>query len=842
MSKTLIVIGQIKKVLFVSCLFISPLFFLTDTTQNPFAIQPLMFALLGGFFLLLSAVEIFLKGEVNLKISRADIFFLLFIFCVILSSLVNYFEDFSSAILNEVLRKADYFIFGSIFAFLFSKIVCKFDVVPNLTAQFLCKIFYWSLLWFLWLIWPSYFLGFAIFCVGVWLCFKHFKEGSVLEVIDILIAVSVLAAMYGILQNLGFDLFWKLDISYEFGPRAVSTFGNPNFLSSYILLFIPVTLIFFLQAKSKKEIFIFSFCLIVFSIFLAISGARSAWLGVFGSAIIFILFSKNFRVLICKKWLHFLLLMIVLVSAFCLWPKNIRSDLSSFTISRISEVKNVKTLKDFSLNSDNLTPAIHQRLMMWSCALNNVKNAPILGNGLNTFQLLFAPCQGALTTKNPSLDKIKTQANAVHNEILEVLSDTGILGTIVFLLLLSFGFISAIRKMDGATVEEKLFYFALLLGLFSVLIDNLLNITLRTLLVSFAFWFIFWLCSNWGGKVKKIKINKIFSFLNFICVLVLVFLLFTWQLRVFRAQVYELKGYKSFVRGDYIEAVNLMDKTLKLSTSRAEPFYNLINSLVKLGRFNEAEIVSREAIKYYPNYFEFYFRLAALSQEKGQNKDALENLRKTLTLYPSYSPAAEVYSSLLLYGSKIKVEDKTLLKTLSVVQFYNTNLKAILAQVYFNEGNFETAQILSEEVLNQNPFDVQTLELLQKCLEQTGAPKAEVLDISKKVISFKTRLKTPDTDKKLESDLITFVEQKEYPQFAASLLAEFYFKTQKPCIALDILRPYVQERMQTKPFNFAIASAAVACGEKEIASKYLHQILEVDPYDELAQKRLNKLS
>ena len=188
---------------------------------------------------------------------------------MLLSLCINCFWGHNQgALINEFLRKSDYLIFGLVFGFLFAKIAStKIDFKIS-SYKFFKNIFLWCLIWFLWKIQASTIVAVLIFGTGVYLCFPHLEKYGVKEVLDILLAVCFCACLYGIMQAFGIELFWVLDISKDFGARPVSTFGNPNFLASFVLLFLPYALFLFLQAKSKKENIISGFITLVLVLFL----------------------------------------------------------------------------------------------------------------------------------------------------------------------------------------------------------------------------------------------------------------------------------------------------------------------------------------------------------------------------------------------------------------------------------------------------------------------------------------------------------------------------------------------------------------------------------------------
>ena len=453
---------QIFKGFFLSvCLFVCPLLFLTDTTQNPFAVQPLFLSIFGSCFILCYAAEVIFKKEINFRYSKLDFVLIIFLLTLLCSLIYNYFwGDYQTALVNEFLRKSDYLIVGLLFGFLFAKISSvKIDFEVS-SYKFLKSIFLWCLAWFLWKVQASFFVAVLIFGFGVYLCFNHLKKYGIKEILDIFLAVCFCACLYGIMQALGFELFWTLDISKEFGARPVSTFGNPNFLASFVLLFLPYSFLLFLQAKNKKENLISGFIILVLTSFLVISGTRSSWIGLAVCTALFFILSSEIRKIFFSKFVKIIIL--VLIFSVCTFGLlcGLKHSGNSAPVARISEVKQALKPEVFSLKSKKLIQPLHQRLMMWHCALDNLRNSPVFGKGVNSFQLNFPYCQGKLILKNPALDKMNMQANNAHNEYLEILSDGGLASLAIYICLLSLFFKGFIKKIKTFSGREKYFYFA----------------------------------------------------------------------------------------------------------------------------------------------------------------------------------------------------------------------------------------------------------------------------------------------------------------------------------------------------------------------------------------------
>lgn len=828
-----------KRFCFSVCLFVCPLIFLTNTTQNPFVIQPLFFSIFGGFFCLCYAVEIFIKKEINFRYSKLDIVVVIFLLSLLISLTFNYFlASNKAALINEFFRKSDYLIYGLIFGFLFAKITSEKVNFENSSYKFFKNIFLWCLAWVLWKVQASFFLAILIFAAGVYLCFVHIKKYGIKEILDVLLCVCFCSSLYGIMQTFGLEFFWVLDISKEFGARSVSTFGNPNFLASFVLLFLPYSSLLFLQAKNKQEDFISGLITLVLALFLVISGTRSAWLGLLVGSLFFFTVFKGFRKVFLNKFLKlFILFLLFCVCTFAL-ISGLKQKNASMPAARISEVKQALSLKTFSLKSKHLIPPLHQRLMMWQCAFDNFKSSPFFGKGVNSFQLNFPYCQGKLIFQNPALDKLFTQANNAHNEYLEILSDGGLFSFTAYIFLLGLFFAAFKRRIRTLNGEEKYFYFALVFGLVTVLIDNTLNITLRTLLVSFAFWFIVSLVNNLNTKNKKLNLNSRFCFGFFILTCFVVGFLICFQVKYFAGQIYELKGYKNLVKENHQSTVDNMEKAIKMTSLKPEPYYVLTKVYANINEIQKAKDIATEGLKYYPAYYEFYFYLASLQYSQQDTKNALENLRKTLSLLPTYTPAVEMFSNILLGQNYVSKEDKKLLEDLTAILPYEPNLPSYLSEIYFKENDCTKASAFAFNALNKNIVDKPALRILANC--QNDITSNTFLQKAQKINELKDEIKLKQ-DKTVFEKIKTL--HKEYPDETEVnvLLSEFYFRQGKFCEATDILKLSKNNKFRSKSYNISLSISAQKCGDIETSRQALEEILLFCPYDEFAKNRLKNV-
>ena len=141
----------------------------------------------------------------------------------------------------------------------------------------------------------------------------------------------------------------------------------------------------------------------------------------------------------------------------------------------------------------------------------------------------------------------------------------------ILVVLLVLFFVMFSKNIRTHNEQEKYFYFVLLRGLIGVLIDNLFNITLRILLVSFAFWFIFSTINNLNATNKKISLHKWVGILIFVLTCMVICALVNLQAKYFKAQTYELNGYKAedLVRVDFLVGGHKID-ALSIMCHRSE--------------------------------------------------------------------------------------------------------------------------------------------------------------------------------------------------------------------------------------------------------------------------------
>lgn len=352
---------------------------------------------------------------------------------------------------------------------------------------------------------------------------SNFRENAKIVVKRlILVALSsgVIVALWGLPSHFGYDptcLVFRgsLDVSCwtsDFQPmiRIFSTLGQPDWLSAYLSVLLPISIALFIKSTFSKTLsnkkLEFSrkstgFAIFYFLIFLllyidiAFTRAKSGYLGTwfsifFFSAAYVFLELRNRNEKLKRFALDFKLLVVVLLSivlvTFWIGTSFARIDnyfslpglMSHLTASRTVASKTgtpVATPPSTAVVSGELggTDSGTIRLLVWRGAIDAWLHNPIFGTGVETFAFAYyqyRPAQHNITSEWRYL------YNKAHNEYLNYLATTGAFGLGTYLIMiglflfLSFKFLWKNKSED--TNNRKVLVLALLSGYISFLISN----------------------------------------------------------------------------------------------------------------------------------------------------------------------------------------------------------------------------------------------------------------------------------------------------------------------------------------------------------------------------------
>ena len=200
----------------------------------------------------------------------------------------------------------------------------------------------------------------------------------------------------------------------DIGGRVTSLFSNPNILAVYLLLYFPFPLwaTFFPENKGRMRVF-YAICTIFGALCILLTWSRGAWLGLFSVVFLFLfLHSQKTRFLL--RFSPFVLFAVPLL------PNNFKGRL--YSIGDLGE------------------SSIRYRLQTWQGTWQMLASHPVgIGVGERAWRAIYP---------HFALSGTRTVMHA-HNVFLQIATELGFIGLIVFLLLVGMCLYGAFKKKNA---------------------------------------------------------------------------------------------------------------------------------------------------------------------------------------------------------------------------------------------------------------------------------------------------------------------------------------------------------------------------------------------------------
>lgn len=208
--------------------------------------------------------------------------------------------------------------------------------------------------------------------------------------------------------------------------------GNINIFAANMATKIPFLLFgIFAFSKYKKWLSIVS--LFLAALLILLTGSRASFLGLSIEAIAFIVLLLKFN---SHNKVKFRIIATVIIPlVFSYFTANLIMAKSKDTLKRFQSVSGrISEITDFTESSTN------KRFVLWSNAIEITKNNPMFGIGIGNWQIESIPYERLI------IDDLRFSIHP-HNDFLEIASETGVLNSIIFLLIFIFTIIINVRRI-----------------------------------------------------------------------------------------------------------------------------------------------------------------------------------------------------------------------------------------------------------------------------------------------------------------------------------------------------------------------------------------------------------
>lgn len=852
------------RVLLASCFLVVPLVFFTDLTANPFFVQNVLLYVLIALIYATLAIK-FLRSK---DIDFTKTFFDLAFFVYVITCVVGWLSAVSSA--PQALRQTMFYgllNYGSLLfivglgAYVMSKNVVFSGTIESKT-NYILLFLAWGALWYFLPhlkthlsstnLFAQMFDWYALFLwiLGVWLGVRVLRKLTQENILVLIFVAVFLACCYGVLQALGLEFLWPFEIN-QFATKAFSTFGNPNFLSSAVVMLLPALLVYYMRTDSKKDFIVYGLLVLVYILFLCFGLARSCWIGAVCGLIMMWMFGTLRALIWQRKGRVFLLALLAVGVGWGAVYVDANKGTPSPVAKRAAELTQVTpaniTLK---VEKDKIFQSLHQRLFMWDVSKEIFLERPVLGSGLGNFQMAFEQNQPKTLLRYPNLRELKTITHAPHNELFFQLAQGGIVGLGLFLFMFMVLFLEvrdfAAHKKEG---DKKQLLQALFCGILGMLADNMLNISLHAVVPAFIFW---WMVgaevSGVGKEEGKIAItaNPVTKTVALV-VLGASAAVLLWQGLWLASEHRSFLGQKALAAKDYVSAEKNLSAALSYYPANTEAGFRLGNVLLSQGKYRESLSAFEKTISAASYYEEVYFHAALAALGTHDTKKAVHYLMDNLKLHP-YHLQGYLMLVQLLHEDVIYADETALSlmeRGLSLFP-YETSLWRTAGEVYQKLGDTEYAKNTYKRGLSVDTLDAELLKRLEKLYPARSADRPAIIAQAKQLQRYQEKADkfdkmSPYYQHRLRAEVEQYIA--DYPEDTNGkiLLARILSLAGNDLKAKEVLDGVLKDYPDDLWANLALSTLYYKAEDLENARRCLQDALFYYPQNALATARLQAL-
>ena len=385
--------------------------------------------------------------------------------------------------------------------------------------------------------------------VGVFIYFVFFylvidKKSDLRLIAYLIIFVGLILSLISL-----FFIAFPPPSSFPGMNLVYAKFGH-NHLADWLIFVLPIVLVQFLAAKSRKRNLLWGILLVFFLMSFFLTFSRGAYLA-FSLILLAIIWTYRPQL---KKLL--LLLPLVVMPVIFLIVSFIFShvQLSSGAYSD-KQIKNSWILRQVVKH-----PANEARFEYWFQAIEGFKLRPVKGNGPGTFRLTSTRFQR----------ETATTSWFAHNFLLQTLSELGILGFASFVFLLN---LMIYRLLHIRIQKKNRLDVALIFGAGGSFLQSLVNFNFDFLAIYLTFWIIVAAIFAVFKKNSRIKTPKVF----FRGVVLLSIVMFIYAFLYILSSFYLMKAERAKDALDSFRSLEYQQKSLILFPFSQSGWLYLLN-------------------------------------------------------------------------------------------------------------------------------------------------------------------------------------------------------------------------------------------------------------------------
>lgn len=411
---------------------------------------------------------------------------------------------------------------------------------------------------------------------------------------------------------------------YQFnaGESIVGVLGNDNYLASYILLTILISGGYFTRIIIDKNDSVKKFMIIGISIILLflfctgiyITHSRGAWIGLGAGLLSFFILS------LVAQGKRFIFTVAVIIVVIIL-----------ISMPAVSDFVN----KQFQ---GDVRPAI------WKSTLHMIGARPWLGWGKGAYFIYYP--QFRITDYWLSSHPKNLTIHA-HNEYLQILAETGVIGLVVFMILIFLIIGIGIKKINNlANQSQRFLMIGLVSGVIGMLVHNFVCNNLQFYANAIFLWFMLGLVFGSGVPIEYRSAKKSNKLLLFALTLIAVIILWQVSIKTIIFQYRFKEGSDFSGEKNWAKAINSYLSAIEMNPWNVEIQYRLAYAYALSGQLKKAIERYEDVIAIAPDYGDTHRNMGIIYSKMNEPLMARQHLIKARQRNP-YDQIAVYYLNVL---------------------------------------------------------------------------------------------------------------------------------------------------------------------------------------------------
>jgi O-antigen ligase len=467
------------------------------------------------------------------------------------------------------------------------------------------------------------------------LIINSFKGDNLLKKIPKGLVISMsIVTIIGLVQYYFPDNYLIQNVFAQ-AAKPSATFGNKNMASHFVVMVLPLSMVFFLSARNSFSIARYSVAIILGFWYLMNAAARQAWVAMVVELTILLVFIMLDRFKNKDQ-------------SFVKSDNQIKKKFIAVVgiVLSLIFVANFNTEGSFSRGSDKLefvkkidVEGVSSRFPAWVNTIEMIKEHPIIGVGAGQWPESY-PLYYDRVMKDTFFDE-KVHLGRLHNDYLEILANFGLVGYIFLLWLVYLVVIRVWRVLINTSHKNRLLVLGVSLGLVGFSVVSLVSFPVRVYLPAFLVLVYFAIialfepinqfnnCSYSFDRKKSIPTIIIATFF------MLFFSITTYRWVLAEYHYNNITAFKGINEDKLVVKAGL--KSLKYNNFKPETYLRVAESLIKLGHAETAILYLKKGIDISPFNSKALLILVKIYRS-GASIEDLKKERKLLEFILSFDP------------------------------------------------------------------------------------------------------------------------------------------------------------------------------------------------------------